>query len=311
MEAEPLFSWHEALVDLIGFVALFLSVGAIGFRAFVLRAMTVDGDPGLRTAHDRAASRAAALGFAGSLVSLILAFTRLPALAERRHVEVAALVQHDLSTQLQLVLALAAVVGFAIALGRRSSGFWLAGIGVFAGTLRALFFGQWTRLVNPAHMVAGGLWIGTLFVMVAAGFSAVLSAESPGERRGAAVAAMVHAFSPLALGSAGALAFLGVVTAKLHLTPFSSLWTTPYGYALIAKLCVVGAVLALGAWNWRRQRPRLGTESGALALRRTATSELAVAGIVLVITSILVSLPAPRERKAAPSAAPATSEGHH
>jgi putative copper export protein len=67
----------------------------------------------------------------------------------------------------------------------------------------------------------------------------------------------------------------GVVTAWTHLDPLAALWTTPYGYALIAKLALVGVVVGLGAWNWRRVGPSLGTEGGALKIRRTASTELA------------------------------------
>jgi len=101
-------------------------------------------------------------------------------------------------------------------------------------------------------------------------------------------------FSPLALTAAGLLAVFGTITAWRHLKKLDALWTTPYGYTLIAKLCVVGGVLALGAWNWRRRKPRMGSEAGAIALRSSATAELALAGVVLVLTSILVSLPSPR-----------------
>src|SRR5438093_701879 len=62
------------------------------------------------------------------------------------------------------------------------------------------------------------------------------------------------------------------------------------GYALITKLCVVLAVVALGAWNWRRQKPRLGSEAAVLALRGSARAELAVAAVVLAVTAVLVSL---------------------
>jgi putative copper export protein len=74
----------------------------------------------------------------------------------------------------------------------------------------------------------------------------------------------------------------------------SNLWSTPYGYTLIAKLCVVLVVVGLGAWNWRKQRPLLGTESAAAVLRRSATAELIAATVVLAITSVLVSLPSPK-----------------
>jgi putative copper export protein len=86
----------------------------------------------------------------------------------------------------------------------------------------------------------------------------------------------------------------------------SNLWSTPYGIALIVKLCFVAAVFGLGAWNWRRQKPTLGTEPAALALRRSATSEVIVAALVLAATAVLLSIPAPRAAKPAappPSAA--------
>ena len=85
-----------------------------------------------------------------------------------------------------------------------------------------------------------------------------------------------------------------MITAWRHLHRLDALWTTPYGYALIAKLCVVGGVLLLGAYNWRRQSPRLGDEASSRSLQRSATLELLVAAVVLVLTAILVSLPSPR-----------------
>jgi putative copper export protein len=105
---------------------------------------------------------------------------------------------------------------------------------------------------------------------------------------------MVNRFSPLALTMGGVVVVFGVITAWRHLHVLSNLWSTPYGYALIAKLCFVALVFGLGAWNWRRQRPTLGSESAAVSIRRSATAELTIAAIVLVVTAILVSLPTPR-----------------
>ncbi|HEU4642131.1 MAG TPA: CopD family protein, partial [Gemmatimonadaceae bacterium] len=146
----------------------------------------------------------------------------------------------------------------------------------------------------PVHETMAALWIGTLFVVVAAGLPAVLRRDVPPDRRAPLVAEMVTRFSPLALGAAALLVLTGLTTAWVHLKYLSALWTTPYGVALITKLCVVAIVVALGAWNWRRMTPRLGTEESAHALRRSATSELAVAAVVLVVTAVLVSLPTPK-----------------
>lgn len=291
MGNEPLIHWPDPILELLTFVASFLAAGAIGFRFSVLRAMRAPED---RPIREGAESTATALGLTGASILIVMLATRLPELAARHHVAVAELLAHDLMTQFQVAMAIAAVLGFTLARVRRPNGWALAAIGVVAGTLRPLFFGQWARLPNPAHLLAGGLWIGTLFVMVIAGFQAALAQGNSPERRGALVANMVHAFSPLALGASAMLALFGAITALLHLKPFSSLWTTPYGYTLIAKLAVVSVVVGLGAYNWRRQTPRLGTEAGAIAIRASARSELAVAAVVLIVTSILVSLPSPK-----------------
>jgi putative copper export protein len=74
----------------------------------------------------------------------------------------------------------------------------------------------------------------------------------------------------------------------------SNLWSTPYGVALIIKLLLVAFVFALGAWNWRRQRPTLGSEGAAMSIRRSSTAELTVATLVLIATAIVVSLPSPK-----------------
>jgi putative copper export protein len=92
----------------------------------------------------------------------------------------------------------------------------------------------------------------------------------------------------------GVVVVFGLITAWRHLHKLQALWTTPYGYTLIVKLVFVALVFLLGAWNWRRQRPILGTEPAAAAIRRSSAAELTVATIVLIITAVLVSLPSPK-----------------
>jgi len=294
--ASPLIHWPDPFIELLGFVASFLAVGAVGFRLRVIAG--VMGARGTKSDDHRvlheAAWRAAALGLAGAVVSAGIFTARLPELAARHHVTVGQLLVSSPQTGLQAALMLTALIGFALAVGRVRFGWRLAAIGVIAGPLSGAFFGQWNRLVVPIHRLAGGMWIGTLFMLVAAGLVTVLRSALPAERRGAVVVELVNAFSPLALVSAGVLAAFGVITAWQHLHVLAALWTTPYGITLIVKLLMVGVVLALGAWNWRRQKPLLGSEAGAVNLRRSATTELIAAGVVLAITSILVSLPSPK-----------------
>jgi putative copper export protein len=85
-----------------------------------------------------------------------------------------------------------------------------------------------------------------------------------------------------------------VITAWRHLKRVSSLWTTAYGFAFDAKMLCVLIVVGLGAWNWRRMRPRLTNEGAVAELQLSSARELVFAGVVLVITAMLVSLPVPR-----------------
>jgi putative copper export protein len=290
VQAEPLITWSEPLVHLAEFAAALLPAGAVGFRYSSLRGHHPETD---RRVYSDAAQRAAWIGLIGSLVGVFLLTQSLPALADRRHTTVGALLTGTLQPAVQVAMLALALAGFALATRRIDVGWHLAVVGVLVGQLRAILGGDLLRVVNPAHVLAAGLWIGTLFVLAVAGISIVLRDEPARERRGAIVADMVHRFSPLALTSAACLVLLGVITAWRHLHRLSALWTTPYGYALIVKLGFVSIVAALGAWNWRRQRPRLGAEETAVAIRRSAGFELTAAGIVLLVTSVLVSLPSP------------------
>ena len=295
---EPLIHWPDPILELVGFLASFLATGAVGFRFGVLARLSPPPAGALRADEHRlrldSAQRAAWLGLAGVLVSAVLLGSSLPEFAARQHLTVARLVTSRPLVGSQIVLLLMAVVGFALASARVGAGWLLAAAGVIVAPLRAALFGQFERLVNPVHMLAGGMWIGTLFMLVAIGVAGVLASGLPSARRGVVVGEMVGRFSPIALGAAAVLALFGIITAWNHLKSLSALWTTPYGYALILKLLVVAGVVGLGGFNWRRQRPRLGSEAGAVALRGSATSELIVALVVLIITAVLVSLPSPK-----------------
>lgn len=305
--ARPLIEWPEPITQFLGFVSIFLMLGAVGFRYAVLRVPlapvpTLDPETSERKVYVRAARRAAIMGVIGVVLALVLLATQLPQLAARQHATVLQLVLGTAQVTLQLVLLVVALVAFALAAGRASIGWPIAALCVILVQLRPALFGQFARLINPLHVLAAALWIGTLFVLVVAGLATVFGDEPSRERRGAVVADMVNGFSPFALVAGGFVVLFGILTAWQHLTPLSSLWTTPYGWTLILKLCFVAMVFSLGAWNWRRQRPTLGSDTAAGAIRRSATAELAIAGIVLVITAFLVSEPSPAQlrRRAAP-----------
>ena len=309
MQAAPLIEWPEPIFQLVDFVGLFLASGAVGFRYTALRGKlgaratpaTDVASPGI---FDAASRQAAVLGLIGGVITLLRFFQSLPGQATRAKLPVGDFLSTNHPAQASLVLAVLAIIGFAVALARPPIGWPLALIGVVVGRLRSALFGRWVSLINPIHMLAAGLWIGTLFVLVVVGLGLLFKRELSSDRRGRIAADMVNAFSPLALAMGGLVVLFGLITAWRHLDPLSSLWTTPYGWALIAKLVVVAVVFALGAWNWRRQRPTLGSEPAARAIQRSAKGELVAAGLVLVITAVLVSLPSPRRPGARPEGAP-------
>ena len=142
----------------------------------------------------------------------------------------------------------------------------------------------WT--LQAGHIVAVGLWLGTLTAV----FCAIVALRgTPGPD--GQVAALVHAFSPVAIGAVSAVVVTGAWTTVLYLDGWNELWTTPWGRALLLKVVLVSATGAVGAYNWRKLRPRLGTSSVTGALMRSSRLELVLGGLVLVITAILVHLP--------------------
>jgi putative copper export protein len=128
-------------------------------------------------------------------------------------------------------------------------------------------------------------------MLMAAGFPAALSAR--GEGGTVAFAAMVEAFSPVALAGAGTAGLTGIINALFHLRAPAELWGTRYGQFLLIKLALLAVVAAIGFHNWRRIRPTLGDEAGAQRLSRTARGELVAGALALLVTAILVALPTP------------------
>jgi putative copper export protein len=313
MQAEPLINWPQPIEEYISFVAQFLALGAVGFRYAAVRGRLstarVDStvDPFLRAEHDIdtvATKRAAIIGLLGAVVQLLMVVRGLPGAAARKHLPVMQFLTSDLQAGAGVLLLVVAIIGLAIASSGKRAGWPLALVGTVGWALTDILTGRWGHLPNSVHRLAGGLWLGTLFVLVIAGVGTVMRDERAQSRRGAMVADMVNGFSPLALTCGILVVLSGLTTAWTHLNPLSSLWTTPYGYALLVKLALVAVVFMLGAWNWKRMRPTLGTEDAATAIKRSSTAELTAAALVLATSAILVSLPSPKPPGARPPGAP-------
>lgn len=291
--AEPLIDWSHVGLELLNFAGTLALYGATGF-GLVGPGASSDGIAAPAVPAP-AARRAAVVGLIGGVLSLLsIAAGTAARAAEKGETFAAAFAAGGPLGTARLAFVVLALLGFGLARAGRRAGWWIALAATLALALRSIARGTWTALVNPLHVLAAGLWIGTLFVLVVAVFPVALRGELPAGRGGALVAAVVSRFSRLALLAAGLLGLTGVVTAWRHLKYVAALWTTPYGWALLVKLALVATVVAVGAFNWRRVTPGLGTDDGTRRLDRSARTELAVAGLVLLVTAVLVSLPAPR-----------------
>ncbi|MEO7218395.1 MAG: CopD family protein [Gemmatimonadaceae bacterium] len=285
-------------LEYAGFLAYFGIFGALGFRWLVLMRTNAARSA---TAGATAASLglaeigAARIGVIGTLFLFLNLYLEISAKAAEKAVSFSAAWSAGGNENIiEVGFAVVFLISFAAAIKRVRGAWVLAAIIGVIFVFQDITSGKWTSLVNPLHETAASLWIGTLFVMVVAGLPAVLRSDLPSEDRGSLVADMVGTFSPVAIGAALLLVATGITTAWRHLKYVSALWTTPYGDTLDIKLVFVATVVALGAWNWRRMRPQLGSEEAGRTIHRSAMRELFFAAIVIVITGVLVSLPTPR-----------------
>jgi len=118
-------------------------------------------------------------------------------------------------------------------------------------------------------------------------------AASPDVKRWSNIAALVHAFSPMALAFASVVALTGVISAWLQLGSVPALWATQYGRTLLVKIAALSGLIGTGAYNWLRVRPALGTEAATRRLQRSAGLELIVGSLVVCVTAVLVATETP------------------
>lgn len=284
------------------FAALLTILGALGFRHAVLPPLAVRG-----VVTSEAADRARRVGRMALLVYLVAALVRLGAEALAMHGGDGFLraVGPMLSQTTWGIGWLLGAIGAALlllgwSLPRRIAnvvGTPLALTGAVGIVLAPALSGHAAAsryfvasvAIDALHVAAAGLWIGGLLIVVVVGIPAMRRLEGNVD---GAVRALFSSFHPLALVCAPMVVVAGLATSWMRLGSLSGLRTL-YGTALLAKLALFAAILALGSYNAFRARRRLGTPEGTRHLRRTAGIELAVAGLVLVATTFLVVSPVP------------------
>lgn len=311
------------LVRWITFLALVGIIGAAAFARLVLPLMRTASPP-RGIIPEEAKRRAASLGLACAAILLVAAMARLYAQSLAIHGPeqattpdlVGALIGATIwgwAWILQVGATLLAAAGFLAARGGGSRGWALVAVSAVALAFTpalsghaAAMSGSWrifAVLADAAHVLAAGGWIGGLLVLVAVGIPSALRLEAG--RRVTAVAALVRAFSPTALGFAGVIILTGVFATLLHSGSLAALVASDYGRLLFVKLAIFLLVFATGAYNYLRVQPRITHESGAVHLRRSATFELTVGLAVLLVTAMLVATARPFETGPDSSAGPA------
>ena len=288
----PGFETVPAVFELLRFVGSFLAIGAVGFRFGIVRQIRGMSDEAKAILR---ADNAALLGVAGVILIAVSALGGPYIDSITNHKTLAESLSKNMPQfEFKMTMLAIALIGFVLVRAASSAGWMLAAIGILLAVLQPVYTGRLSNKVNAVHISAASTWLGTLFVLMLIGIRGVARSSAAGTQRAELVADLVNSFSPLALVASAIVAITGVTTAWLHLKRISSLWTTSYGMALDVKLILVLIVVTLGAWNWRRVRPSLGVEGSEETVRRSARMELTFAGLVLIATSVLVSLPSPR-----------------
>jgi copper transport protein len=115
------------------------------------------------------------------------------------------------------------------------------------------------------------------------------------------LASVVGRFSRMATVVVAVLVAAGITQSVVLVGSVDALVETAYGRLVVAKVCVLLLLLALGAYNQRQSLPRLrrlaaGGEApgrAARVLRRAVTAEVAFLLAVLAVTSVLVATEPP------------------
>jgi copper transport protein len=145
--------------------------------------------------------------------------------------------------------------------------------------------------LHGLHQLGGGAWLGTLTLVVAAGYGGTRSLGE--EERNRVIATLVHSYSPVALGGVGVAVLAGLAMAYGYLGSLNALWSSNYGRTLLVKTLLLVLTATLGAYNWKRLRPALGDSAASSRLYRSATLELVLGALLLGATAVLVAMPAP------------------
>ncbi len=148
-----------------------------------------------------------------------------------------------------------------------------------------------TVVSDMIHIASMSVWLGGL-VMLAVFLLPRANATELG--------AIVPVWSRWATYAVGALVLTGTAQALIEIGTPAALFTTTYGWLIVAKVAVVAVVVLVAAFSHRMVGAVADqAEGSARRLRRVVIIEAAVAAVILGVTSVLVQITPARTSGAA------------
>jgi copper transport protein len=152
-----------------------------------------------------------------------------------------------------------------------------------------------TLSADWVHLISGSVWLGGLVGLLVLWFGV------PAARRVPALSVVVPRFSNVALGAVAFLVVTGTIEAIDHMPALDALWKTGYGVAILVKVGILLAALAVASGNLLRSAPALAGASenpqraaGASGLLRgLASGEVILVGGAVFVAALLSSLAPP------------------
>ncbi len=165
-----------------------------------------------------------------------------------------------------------------------------------------------TAVLVPAdvvHVIAAGAWLGGLVLLLAT-YWPRRGAHPPGAEAAALAVGATQRFSAVALPAILILLAAGLLETWFYIDgDIGSLLDGSWGWMILVKLVLLGAIVALGAGNRRSvrslgERAGAGGEAAKQALRSSMRIEVLIAAAVLIATAVMVRGVPPVSEQGAP-----------
>jgi copper transport protein len=138
-------------------------------------------------------------------------------------------------------------------------------------------------LVDPIHVIAGGIWLGGVLALVAVGR---LRRSRPSPPLGP----LVVRFSAVATVALLVVAVAGVVMSALTIDDLNDYWTTTWGRVLLIKVFLVSLAAAVGGYNHFVIVPALESDPDDAQANHRSRTTLAVEALMLVCVALVTVL---------------------